>query len=168
TDHKHVAVKHLLRDAPPVIPLDHAPLLLFAFQAAQAGKNLFSRKGDKLRFDPRLLTLPEDHLDELCGIPLFAHAARQPENFHRLPFPFGIMIVLIPGVSPRPVKAATISSSGSLRRYSRWDGQLQSLHPKCSMPSPSRARVAASWHSSRFVVGALTAYATTNRGSVSR
>jgi len=78
------------------------------------------------------------------------------------------MIVWIRGSSPSRVNAAIISFCGSLARYRRCEGQVQSLHPNRGTPAPPRARVSASRHSSGSVVGAETAYATANCVLVSR
>ena len=78
TDHEDLAGQDLLHNLAPVVVPDHAPLVLLALLAPQAGLDLFSRKGNELGRNLRLLAPLEDGPDEESGVPFLALAPAQP------------------------------------------------------------------------------------------
>ncbi len=60
TSQSSTFIYHLI----PVIVLYHAPFFLLAFLTAQTRVNFFSRERDEFGFDPRIITLFEDHVDQ--------------------------------------------------------------------------------------------------------
>ena len=74
-DHEHIAVKHAVDYFFPVVILDNAGLLLFAFLATETGMDLLTCKRDKFSLDPSAFTAFENDVDQICGIAFLTHAS---------------------------------------------------------------------------------------------